>query len=184
MNSWVETLDGTLDQIWQMLGRGTVDRRAAARHPVLATMSDAGPEMRILVLRKASRSANTLTLYTDAATPKVAELTSDPRCALHIWDAKAQVQLRFRATVSMAPGSKEVWDGMPEGAREVYGVTPTPGTPIETAEAFVREPDYSKFLELTLSLRKIDYTNLGTTPHRRAQYTHADGEWRGQWVAP
>ncbi|MEM1302349.1 MAG: pyridoxamine 5'-phosphate oxidase family protein [Pseudomonadota bacterium] len=184
MNSWVETLDGTLDHIWQMLGRGTADRRAAARHPVLATMSDDGPEMRILVLRKASRSANTLTLYTDADTPKVAELTKDPRCAVHIWDGKAQIQLRFRASVAMSPGSKEVWDGMPEGAREVYGVTPAPGTPIDGAEAFTREPDYSKFLELTLHLREIDYTNLSTTPHRRAQFSHGKDGWKGQWVAP
>ena len=189
MNSWADTLDSTLDHIWQMLGRGVADRKSAARHPVFATMSKNGPETRILVLRKATRAAHTLTLFTDAATPKVAELTADPRCALHIWDGRAQVQLRLKATAGMSAGRRDVWDGMPEGAREVYGVSPTPGTAIDGPDAFVRVPDYSKFLELTLHLREIDYTNLSTNPHRRARFTRVgaeDGEvsWTGEWLAP
>ncbi|MEM8591022.1 MAG: pyridoxamine 5'-phosphate oxidase family protein [Pseudomonadota bacterium] len=183
MSDWYETLPGVLDRAWQLLIRGANDAKHPARTPVLATISPDGPQQRILVLRQVNRDAGTLTLFTDAATPKVQELTADPRAALHVWDKRSQIQLRLAATVTMAPGETATWDRMPEGAREVYGVEPPPGTPIDGPESFAREPNAEKFLKLTLTLSRIELVTLGLPIHRRAVFAR-DGGWAGHWVAP
>ncbi|MEM6477783.1 MAG: pyridoxamine 5'-phosphate oxidase family protein [Pseudomonadota bacterium] len=183
MSEWHETLNGVLDRAWQMLVRGVNDPRHAARTPTLATMSKEGPEQRTLVLRQANRAAGTLTLFTDAATSKVRQLRDDPRASLHIWDKRSQIQLRIAAHVSMTPGEREIWDQMPEGAREVYGVEPAPGTRISDPEGFHRNSNADKFLKLTLQIVKIELVTLGLPIHRRAEFKASDN-WRGHWLAP
>jgi hypothetical protein len=42
MNEWWLSLPRILDQVW--LGRGVVDRKADARHPILATAGAGGHE--------------------------------------------------------------------------------------------------------------------------------------------
>lgn len=174
-----ETLSSVWDQIWTLLR----DPKSAARFPTLATMSENGPEARTLALREADEASGSLVFYTDAATPKVAELTQDPRCAVHLWDDAAQVQLRFKARATLTPGAAEVWATMPFGAQEVYGVIPTPGTPIDAPESFDRLPDPEKFLQVSLRIDEIDYVNIGLPIHRRALFRRGNG-WQGQWLAP
>ena len=181
--TWHETLPGVLDRAWALMIRGTRDEKHAARTPTLATMSDDGPQQRTLIMRKVDRETASITLYTDAATPKVQELKTDPRASLHIWDGKSQIQLRLSVAVTMAPGDPALWAQMPYGAREVYGVDPAPGTPIEAPEGFTREPDETKFLRLSLDVQKLELVALGLPIHRRAVFHRADG-WAGQWLAP
>jgi len=183
MTDWYETLPGVLDRAWQLLVRGAKDPKHPARTPTLATLGPDGPQQRTLILRRVDRAAGTVTLFTDAATPKVRELTEDPRAALHIWDKCSQIQLRLAVIVTMTPGRAEVWAGMPEGAREVYGVEPPPGTPIDGPEAFTRRPNAEKFLELTLAIQRIELVTLGLPIHRRATFHASDG-FAGHWMAP
>ncbi|MEL7301571.1 MAG: pyridoxamine 5'-phosphate oxidase family protein [Pseudomonadota bacterium] len=181
---WHETLPGVLNRAWELLIRGAHDAKHPARTPTLATMSaEHGPQARTLVMRQVDRQAGTVTLFTDAATPKVTELKEDPRAQLHIWDKRSQIQLRLSVEVSMAPGAHETWQQMPEGAREVYGVEPAPGTPIAGPEAFDRTPNEEKFLELTLRLTRLELVTLGLPIHRRAAFRPDDG-WAGEWLAP
>lgn len=183
MSEWFESLEGVLGRAWAMLIRGANDPKHAARTPTLATISATGPQQRTLVLRQTDRDAGTLTLFTDRASAKVGELAADPRAALHIWDKRSQIQLRLAAMVSAAPGDPKLWERMPEGARDVYGVEPPPGTTLEDPEAFERTSNAEKFLELKLTLTRIELVTLATDPHRRAEFQRADG-WQGQWLAP
>ncbi|MEM1374383.1 MAG: pyridoxamine 5'-phosphate oxidase family protein [Pseudomonadota bacterium] len=183
MSEWFETLEGVLGRAWAMLIRGANDPKHAARTPTLATVSATGPQQRTLILRQSDREAGTLTLFTDRASAKVGELSDDPRASVHIWDKRSQIQLRLAATVSAAPGDPKLWERMPEGAREVYGVEPAPGTPLAHPDAFERTSNAEKFLELKLILTRIELVTLATDPHRRAEFYRADG-WQGRWLAP
>ncbi|MEM1237588.1 MAG: pyridoxamine 5'-phosphate oxidase family protein [Pseudomonadota bacterium] len=165
------------------MARGARDPKHAARTPTLATMSSDGPQQRTLVMRRVDKAVGTVTLYTDAATPKVTELQADPRASLHIWEPRSQIQLRLLVRVAMAPGEHAVWQKMPEGAREVYGVSPAPGTPIGGPERFERVPDESKFLELTLVVQRLELVALALPVHRRAFFLR-ENNWKGQWMAP
>lgn len=175
-------LSATLDKAWALLTQGITDRGAPARHPVLATASADGAEARILVLRGADRAAATVTLFTDAATSKVAELQADPRATLLVWDPSQRLQIRLRATITMRAGHPEEWAALSDGARAVYGGDPAPGHTIREPEAHRPIPDPTRFIVLTAHLREIETLHL-STPHVRAIFSAGDG-FRGRWVAP
>lgn len=174
------TLQGLFDTVWQHLSRGTADRRHPARHPTLATIGPDGPELRTLVLRRADRTGARLELHTDAASPKAAQITADPRVALHVWLPKPRLQIRARALATLAPGDPALFANLPPVAQANYG-GPAPGSPL-SGEQDPAQGDPARFTRILCQLTEIDALLL-TDPHRRARY-RADADWQGAWIAP
>ena len=178
-------LGAFLDLGWQRLTRGVADRRAAARHPVFATVSpDGAPEARTVVLRGASRSAGTVEVHTDGGSDKVTSLRANPRAQLMIWDEKAKLQIRLSTVVKIQQGAEvaDRWKNVPEGSRIAYGASPTPGTPIKSAHAYQKLATREWFTVLTCRIESIELMQL-IDPHRRAVFSASD-DWRGQWCVP
>lgn len=174
-----------LDLGWQRLTRGVADRRAAARHPVFATVSPDGlPEARTVVLRGASRSAATVEVHTDGGSDKIASLRANPAAQLMIWDTRPKLQLRLSTRVEIAQGAEVAarWQEVPEGSRMAYGASPTPGTPIPHAHAYEKLANRDWFTVLTCHIESIELMQL-VDPHRRAVFRASDG-WIGQWWVP
>jgi hypothetical protein len=175
-------LAATLAAVWDTLEAGTRDRAAPARHIVLATTGPHGPEARLLVLRATDRPAGTLTLWTDTATAKAAQLAEDPRAALLVWDPDARFQIRLRATIALRPGTPAEWSALPASAQALYGGTPAPSQPIPSPEVHNITPDPARFMVLTATIREIETLRLAD-PHERARFTRTDG-FKGIWLAP
>jgi hypothetical protein len=175
-----QSLHGLFDTVWRHLGRGVVDRRHPARHPTLATIGPDGPEARTLVLRDATRATATLELHTDAASSKAAEIHADPRVALHVWLQKPRLQIRMRATATLAPGDPTLFAALPPEARANYG-GPPPGT-VLFGQPEMPAGDPARFTRIICRLTRIDVLCL-VDPHRRALYREAEG-WSGHWIAP
>ncbi len=177
-------LAALLEDIWQRLGRGVADRRAAARHPVFATQAGSGGgEARVVVLRGVDRGDATLEVHTDARSGKVADLACVPRATLLVWDARARLQMRLRAEVTVTRGDAARWARVPGPARRAYGGAPAPGTPIPAPDAYTPAPDPAQFAVLACRLEEIDALRLDDAGHRRALFLRAEG-WRGQWLVP
>ncbi|MGI1663512.1 pyridoxamine 5'-phosphate oxidase family protein [Palleronia sp. KMU-117] len=186
MSKTFETLPGTLDAVWQRLARGVADRRAPARHPVLATAGqNGGAAARVVVLRAADRANARIEVHTDTASGKIAEVTADPACALVVWDPRAQVQIRLTATASILSGADAAgrWARIPEGARTNYGGAPAPGTPLADPAEHRPGATFDRFAVLDLRIDAIETLHLGRDRHRRARFERADG-FAGRWIAP
>ncbi len=186
MTDWFTTLDGLWRESWHQLEAVAHDRRSAARHTVLSTIGlSGGPESRITVLRDANQTAGTVVVHTDSTTVKVAELRANPRAALHLWQAREDLQIRLRGHVEIAEGEavRDLWTRVPNGSRPSYGVEPAPGTPISASDAYTRIINPDHFAVLTLVIAEVDIVHLSADYHRRARYCRADG-WTGQWLAP
>jgi hypothetical protein len=181
MNDWWETLAATEDQVWHRLSRGVADRRAPARHPVLATVGQ-GAEARVVVLRGADRATGILRLHTDLASAKVSELRAEPRATLLIWEeaARLQIRLRVRVEVLTGPDVAADWARVPHPARGVYGASPAPGAPLANPHDASPGPDPARFAVLACHVHQIETLHLGKDLHRRARF--ADGQ--GVWLAP
>ncbi|MEL6595028.1 MAG: pyridoxamine 5'-phosphate oxidase family protein [Pseudomonadota bacterium] len=182
MNDPFHQLDTTLGQVWQRLARGTKDRRAATRHPTLATLSETGPQARTVVLRGVDIPAKTIEIHTDRRSDKVAELTKTPKATLHVWDAKASLQMRLRCTATLKHADTEKWAQIPETAQRVYGGTPAPGHEISQPKAHDPQPNPNDFTIIYLQITQIETLHLGSDLHRRARFTAPD--WQGHWIAP
>lgn len=177
-------LESLLRDAWQRLRRGVADRRAPARHPVLATQAlGGGGEARTVVLRAASPSAGIVEVHTDTLSGKVRELEAEPRATLLVWDAKARLQIRLRVTTHLVHADSEAWAQMPQASRGAYGGDPPPGRPIAAPEAHAPGAARERFTRVVCTIDEIELLHLGAERHRRAIYRRADG-WAGAWRAP
>ena len=170
---------------WHRLVRGVHDRHAPARHPTLATVSPEGwPQARTVVMRAVDRSKRRLEIHTNLHSPKIADLTTTPVAALHIWDSGSRLQIRLQAEVEIVHGDQvaSTWSAVPERSRTAYSRNPIPGQPIAEALAYELRPDPAAFAVLYLKVGVMDLLHLGHE-HRRAQFT-SDLDWAGQWLAP
>ena len=170
---------------WQRLSRGVADRRAAARHPVFATVSpDGKPEARTVVLRGADRDSGTVEVHTDGGSDKITSLQSNAHAQVHVWDEKAKLQLRLSTRVSMLSGedAAQRWTRVPDGSRMAYGASPKPGTPIPNAHDYEKLAQRDWFTVLICEIDEIELMQL-IDPHRRAYFKRAD-DWAGQWCVP
>ncbi len=185
MNEWWLSLPTLLDQVWLRLGRGVVDRKADARHLVFAITGAAGPEARIVVLRRADRATASVAVYTDLRSAKITELIEEPRVSLLVWEQKARLQMRLRAHVEIKSGEAvaEQWQRMPLAARNVYGSQPSPGTPMDHSEQWKAQANPDAFAVLMCQITEIETLHFGQDLHRRAKFD-AETAWAGQWLAP
>lgn len=165
---------------WSLLAAG-----GSHRFVTLATLAPHGPTARLVVLRDADAGACTLTMFTDSASHKIAELRADPRAALHHWTPEEDVQIRLdgKIEITTGPALEEAWTALSPAQRTSYGVKPTPGRQIETSDGYTRVPDFAQFASLTFRADSIDIVHLGRDLHRRALYRRADN-WIGTWRAP
>ncbi len=161
------------------------DRRAASRHPALATTGASGPEARVVVLRAANRSLSTVTIYTDLRSAKINDLKMEPCASLLIWEQKTKLQIRLRVHVEITSGNAvaEPWRRVPNAARKVYGNHPAPGTIIDQPEHLTSEANREAFAVLTCRIIEIETLYLGQNLHRRAKFC-VDSNWMGSWLAP
>lgn len=174
-----------LDLGWHRLSRGVVDREAAARHLVFATVSpDGKPEARTVVLRAADRDAGTVEVHTDGGSDKVRSLQAHPLAQLQIWDESCQLQIRLSTRVDIQSGAAVAhkWSDVPDGSRMAYGASPNPGTPIDHAHAYTKLARQEWFTVLTCTIIEIELMQL-VEPHRRAVFAR-DAAWAGQWRVP
>lgn len=172
-----QTLTDALETVWQHIGRGAKDRHHPARHPTLATTTSDGPDMRTLVLRAAFRTGAMLEFHTDATSPKVAHIQSNPNVAIHVWIPKASLQIRAKAHAELLPGDPALFAQLPEAAQLNYQ-GPIPGAPLPAEP----DPTPNRFTRLLCHLTEIDALLL-TSPHQRATFSKA-ADWRGTWIAP
>ena len=186
MSKWWTDLAATRSEVWRLLGRGTKDRKSAARFPVLATVGQSGgAEARTVVLRRADPERAEVEVYTDLASAKVRELKVEPRAALVVWDARAHLQIRLRATAQILSGAavSAIWEALPEAARSDYGGAAPPGSAVALPQDARPFGQADRFAVLRFSVAEIETLHLGADAHRRALFWRED-DWKGTWLAP
>ncbi len=173
-------------RVWQELARAPHDRHHDWRTPVLATQGLEGePQARTVVLRQADVASRTLTVFTDARSPKCAELSAQPAAQLVFWSARLGWQLRVpvRAVV-LESGAvvSEAWARMRQSrAAADYLSAEAPGSPLAdggSASAISSaSADAHHFAVLQFQAGDIDWLELHREGHRRARMTRAGDVW-------
>ena len=109
MNTTDITGDTLSGLVWQALQRAPLDKHHEWRTPVLATVDTQGrPQARTVVLRQTDRDHATLTFFTDARSPKCAELRAQPQATLLFWSARLGWQLRAEGEARVMTDGPEV----------------------------------------------------------------------------
>ncbi len=194
--SFYNDLEETLAESWRLIARGVADRRSAFHHPTVATIgSDGGPRLRTVILRGCDPAGRLLRFHTDLRSEKVAEITREPRVALHFYNPEAKIQLRLDGEASLnadSPVADLAWAGSRVFSRQCYGIEPGPGSKIVEAGAFAL-PDTTddataagraNFCAVTIRITRLEWLYLANTGHRRADFLWEGEIVRGQWLVP
>lgn len=170
-------------KIWKELGRASKDRHHSWRYPVLATLgSDGAANARTVVLRNVDATRQTLSIYTDARSPKAGELAKDSNATFVFWSARLNWQLRVRVTAHIDTESPEVqvlWQTVRHSAAAAdYLGAAAPGTPYKGQQGGDAAPDGIHYFALvSASVLEMDWLELGRSGHRRARLLPASWQW-------
>jgi pyridoxamine 5'-phosphate oxidase len=184
----VEDLAAIEAAVWRELGRAVGDTEHGWRICVLATTDGKHADARCVVLREFDASSRTLLIFTDARSPKAAQIEAHPHGTLVLWSEPLGWQLRLRVTLSletaglavssrwarlkMTPAAHDYLSPLPPGSP-----APPPGS--KTAACPARDSrDF--FAVLSAEIHAIDWLELHALGHRRAVF---DARGR-RWVTP
>lgn len=179
----------TLDEIDAAVAQELAAAVHLKGHPwrvgVLATTDGDIADARSVVLREWDAAQRTLLIYTDARSPKVAQLAAHPLGTLVLWSETLGWQLRLRVqlelqTAGLAVSSRWARLKMTPAAHD-YLSPLSPGTVIDHhhGPAPVRE-SRSHFAVMVAQVQAVDWLELHAEGHRRARF---DGSG-ARWVAP
>jgi pyridoxamine 5'-phosphate oxidase len=172
------TAEEIRERIWQELTRCTVDRHHEWRTPVLATIGlDGTPQARAVVLRQASKATQSLIIFTDGRTPKVAELAAQPAGMLTFWSKRLGWQCRIALNVKVLVDGPEVdaaWERMSRSAAaKDYLAAKAPGSPMmsdDSSEEINASLTAHHLALLSGQISSIDWLELGQSAHRRIRF--------------
>jgi pyridoxamine 5'-phosphate oxidase len=171
--------DNLQTRLWQELTRAPHDRHHEWRTPVLATqgMAQSGPQARTVVLRQANAAAWTVCVYTDARSPKCAELVAQPLSQLTFWSTRLNWQLRVSAHATVAFDGEQVnaaWERVRQSrASADYLSALAPGqlqSPNTLPETGLPDAVQTHHLAiLNFKVISMDWLALSKDGHRRAR---------------
>ena len=186
------TLDETRADVFRLMARGVADRRSPFRTPTLATVGvDGRPRLRTVVLRAFDPVARRVTVHSDVRAAKVAEISRDPRVALHVWDDGNQVQVCLGGTAAVQAGAeaRPDWERLHPGSRASYRVRQTPGTvqadpATADADRVGDEEAFVNFAVIAVSLTGMEWLHLARDGHRRVAFTWSGAGRTAEWLVP
>ncbi|HEV8691174.1 MAG TPA: pyridoxamine 5'-phosphate oxidase family protein [Ideonella sp.] len=167
-------------RVWAELAAAAETRGHGWRTPVLATVGGStGCDARVVVLREVEADQRELVFYTDARSPKAAQITSHPTAVMVMWSAELGWQLRLGVHLSLetsglAVSSRWAKLKMTPAAQDYLSPVP-PGSLLAhpTPERGTRE----HFALVIARVQSIDWLSLAPTGHGRAIFDAAGARW-------
>jgi pyridoxamine 5'-phosphate oxidase len=178
-----DTLAEVEAAVWRELASAAHDRSHGWRTGVLATADGEGADARSVILREVEPEARTLLIFTDARSPKVAQLQAHPKGTLVLWSPALSWQLRLRVdlvleTEGLRVSSRWARLSMTAAAQDYLAPQP-PGSPLLEPPAPARE-SRNHFAVIAARVEQLDWLELHPAGHRRAIF----GAGGAAWVTP
>lgn len=183
--------------LWDCLAAAVCEEDLPFKVMQAATIGlDGSPSVRTVLLRGVSEQRNLLTFHTDLRSPKVAELSRDPRIALVGVDTVRNLQIRVSGETRIVRDEQrrlDAWQSSPDHELIAYRTRVAPGTPMADAGDALPEaegvpgPDegFKHFCVVEVHPTKLDWLDLsGAEGPRRACYRREGDAWAHSWIAP
>ncbi|MCH8566704.1 MAG: pyridoxamine 5'-phosphate oxidase family protein [Balneolales bacterium] len=191
-------LNGTekniLNDVIDMLGRASVDKKFAMRNMVLSTCGKSGvPESRMVVLRKLILQKDdrfALAVYTDKRSSKVDDIKDNSFVSLCFWDPGRSIQIRLKCSATVIEAGDFYLEHLQKisgRAQESYTTKHKPGSPLGASGVELFDFDEQNFFCLILlNPFEVDLLKLGSE-HVRFIWKldqNTSSNWKGGRVIP
>ena len=187
MRARLESLAEIEAAVWRELAQAVRDKQHAWRLAVLATVDASNgmtADARSVVLRDLDATTRTLLIYTDARSPKAAQLAAHPGGALVLWSAALGWQLRLKVALTLETSGLRVssrWARLKltPAAQDYLSPLP-PGAAIDGGGIDNLAPERESrnhFAVLAAQVQAMDWLDLHPEGHRRALFSAVDAVW-------
>jgi hypothetical protein len=192
-------LDRVVYDAWAELAHAVVKRQHAFHTPTFVSLDlDGAPVARTVVMRAVSTERAEIRCHTDRRSPKIREITRDPRVSWHFYAPELKLQLRLKASATAHFDDQvadDAWAKSSLSSRRCYLAPSSPGA--ECAQPSPNLPEYllgrvptleeslpgrENFAAISTVVDEMDWLWLAADGHRRARFTRVGTEWRGTWL--
>jgi hypothetical protein len=166
-------------RLWEQLAVAVRDKTHAWRTPVLATTGGpAGADARVVVLREVDAAAGELVFFTDARSPKAAQIAAHPAGTLVLWSPALSWQLRLALHLDLeasglAVSSRWARLQMTPAAQDYLA----PRAPGQALAAPPERETRAHFAVVTGRVQSMDWLALDPAGYRRAVFDAAGARW-------
>jgi pyridoxamine 5'-phosphate oxidase len=184
-------------RMWDCLAAAAREENRPFKVMQAATIGlDGSPNVRTVLLRGVSQQDNLLTFHTDVRSPKVAELSCDPRIALVGVDPGRNLQIRVFGEARIVRDGQarlDAWRSSPDHDLIVYRTRFAPGTPLshagdafgDTNRVFDAAEGLKHFCVVEVRPASLDWLDLSDADRpKRARYVRQGNLWIHGWIAP
>lgn len=184
-------LELLLTQIWTALESGNGRPEAPFWAGILGTTGSDGCLMRVMVVRRVSRTDRELICCSDVRTEKIQQIKSNPQVQWLFFDPLTKVQIRAEGNAVVHQGDElttALWNESPAVHRARYRSAAAPGCVIDSPENLRFEPGKSDgegidhFAVIRSTVRAFDWLWVGPAGNRRARFEWDGTKFRGAWL--
>ena len=176
-----QTLAEVETAVWRELAQAVRVNEHAWHLAVLASVDGPGADARSVVLRDLDEATRTLLMYTDARSPKAAQLAAHPQGTLVLWSATLGWQLRLRVAMTLETSGLRVssrWARLKLTPAAQDYLSPLPPGALLTPQATAPERQSREhFAVLAAQVLSVDWLELHPQGHRRALFSVAGAAW-------
>ena len=174
-----QTLAEVEASVWRELAQAVRDKHHGWRVAVLATVDGEAADARSVVLRDLDEASRTLLIYTDARSPKAAQLAAHPQGTLVLWSEALAWQLRLRVALTLEASGLCVssrWARLKltPAAQDYLSPLP-PGAELGSAAPERQSRDH--FAVIAAQVQSVDWLELHPDGQRRALFSGAGAAW-------
>ena len=175
----LESLQAIEASLWRELLGAPHDPQHPWHTPVLATTDGAAGDARTIVLRDVDAARRQLTIFTDARSPKVAQLTAHPIGTLVFWSPALGWQLRLRVHLEaqrdgLAISSHWARLKLSPAAHDYLSALP-PGSALDNALG--ARGERAHFALIVADVLSVDWLELHAQGQRRARFAGGQANW-------
>jgi len=195
-----DTLDGVLNEIWEMLRRGASRFNDPFHWPALGTTAEDGVSLRTVILRQFILADRILVCHTDARAEKIREISNSARVSWLFYHPPKKVQLRISGPATLHADDEfadRQWAAAKITSRLNYCAIDPPGNAIERPSSGL--PDFllnkvptlletergrKNFMAIACRIDSMDWLVLNLLGNRRARFDWDENGLNAKWLIP
>jgi hypothetical protein len=194
------TLNGVLNDCWEMLRRGAAHFNDPYHWPVLGTTANTSVSLRCVILREFLMPGRVLLCHSDARAEKIREIAGSSNVSWLFYHPQKKIQLRISGHATLHADDQfanEQWAAAKATSRLNYCAIQPPGTPVDGPSSGL--PDLLRrkvpalldtekcrrnFMVITCRIDSMDWLALRVLGNRRARFDWDETGLKAKWLIP
>ena len=198
MNETLYDLPAIESDCWSRIMDGVIQSSHPFHQSVFANGNTIGANMRMVVLRKASATEKTVSLYTDIRSSKWEELQKNQSISWLFYDHESRIQIRLSGKASLHQNDElanHSWDNVNLNSRKNYSSILIPSSEINDPKDILQqnldtttkdsEEGKENFGVVVTTILWMEWLWLNPGCHYKAKFIYNNnGEFTGSWLVP